>query len=125
MQLTDRLLTLRQSDQHRVITRIFQKLSTAFGNQLLSKWQGVDMDAVYSDWAESLGQLSLGAINYGIEQAKNNPHPPNIGEFLTCCKGYKPPELIKIESKLTPEQIARNKERFAQIAKDLLRRKTA
>jgi hypothetical protein len=77
------------------------------------------MQAVYQDWAEQMQGLSLGSINYGITVSKSGDHPPSQGEFIKNCKGYKPPELLKIECKLTPEQREANKQRIADIAKNL------
>lgn len=71
--------------------RVFQKLLLAFGNQMQAKWQGIEMREVYLDWAEALGDCSLGAINDAIRQSRISQHPPNQGEFLEYCRQYKPP----------------------------------
>jgi len=55
---------------------------------MLSKWQGLNMQDVYSDWAEALGHLTIGAINYGITESKANKHPPSQGEFIINCRDY-------------------------------------
>jgi hypothetical protein len=76
------------------------------------------MQAVYADWAEAMQPLSLGAINFGIEQAKKEAHPPSQGEFVKHCADYNPNQnVLKLESKLSDEQIAANKERIAALAK--------
>jgi hypothetical protein len=105
--------------------RVFQKLLMAYGNQLMAKWQGINLQDVYADWAERMQGLSLGSINYGIEISKGGEHPPSQGEFINNCKGYKPAELLKIESKLTPEQREANKQRIADMVKNLSRSKQA
>jgi hypothetical protein len=81
---------------------------------MLSKWQGINIQEVYADWAESLGHLSIGAINYGIGESKGNQHPPSQGEFILNCRGYCPPYVPPREDNmltqkrniehLTPEQ---------------------
>lgn len=83
------------------------------------------MQAVYADWADELKNLSLGAINHGIKVSGAGEHPPSQGEFIANCKGYKPSELMKIESKLTPEQREANRQRIANVAKNLSRTKSA
>ena len=91
MKLNDRLGTLPQDAQLRVMERVFQKLLLAFGNQMQAKWHGLDMQAVYQDWAEALYGCSLGAIDNAIYLAKQSEHPPNQGEFKELCRLYKPP----------------------------------
>jgi len=91
----------------------------------MAKWKGIDMQSVYQDWAESMQGLSLGAINHGIEISNGGEHPPSKGEFIRNCKDYKPAQLLKIESKLSPEQREANKKRIADIAASLHRSKQA
>jgi len=100
-------------------------MSLSFGNQLSAKWQGIDMDEVHADWADAMQGLSLGAINHGIEVSKGGAHPPSQGEFINNCKGYKPAELLKIESKLSPEQREANKRRIAEMVRNLAKGKSA
>jgi hypothetical protein len=76
------------------------------------------MADVYADWAESMQQLSLGAINFGIEAAKSGAHPPSQGEFVQHCKQFKPDtNVLRIESKITTEQQETNRARIAEIAR--------
>ena len=103
--------------------RIFQKLAMAFGNQMVAKWGGLDQQEVYTDWAESMQEFSLGAINHGIEAAKEQPHPPSQGEFKTLCRGYKPALPTMLEHKLSPEQIEKNRVRIAEMVRSLAEKK--
>jgi hypothetical protein len=64
-----------------------------------SKWDGIKLDEIYADWAESLGKYSLGAINFAIVESKNTAHPPNLGEFMKHCQAYKPVDIVLIEKK--------------------------
>jgi len=74
------------------------------------------MQLVYADWAESLQSYTLGAINFAIGVSKQDAHPPNLGEFISYCKAYNPTNnVIKLESKFTPEQLEVNKKRIADI----------
>ena len=125
METTDRLSTLSQADQVRVMERVFQKLLLSFGTQLQAKWQGIDMNAVYLDWAESLGQFSLGAINYGITRAKASlKHPPSTSEMIELCREYQPNpnNLFRLTQKMTEEQRQKNRERIEAIAKQFGRK---
>lgn len=81
------------------------------------------MDVVYTDWAEDLQTYTLGAIQCGIVAAKREAHPPNLGEFTNHCKAYRPPEsnVLKLERKLTPEQIEANQKRIAEMVAMLKR----
>ena len=103
---------------------IFKKLAMAFGNQMAAKWGGLNQQEVYADWAESMQEFSIGAINHGIEAAKNLQHPPSQGEFKTLCKGYKPKLPPMIEHKVSPEQLEKNRVRIAEIARNLAAKKS-
>lgn len=84
------------------------------------------MVEVYQDWAEALQQQSLGAINFGIETSKAEIHPPSQGEFVAHCKRYNPNAgVLRLESKLSKEQLEANRERIATIARSLAGRKSA
>jgi hypothetical protein len=107
-----------------VIERLFQRLATAFGNQWLLKWQGVDMNAVYEDWAADLDEFSLAAIGYAIEVSRKEVQPPNVGEFAKRCAAYVPPQtnVLRISKKITPEEQEANKERL-RVIKEMLAKK--
>ena len=90
MEMTDRLLSLTRDQQLKVMGRVFQKLILAFGNQMQAKWQGIDIQEVYRDWAEKLQNFSLGAINHAILLAQDSEFPPSLGSFCELCRQYKP-----------------------------------
>jgi hypothetical protein len=111
-----------------VIQRVFLKLSYCFGNQLAAKWQGTSLEDVYDAWANDtdLGNLTLAAINCGMDIAKRQSYPPNQSEFISFCRQYNPARTaLKIKSKLSPEQIESNRKRIAGIAEMLSRNKRA
>lgn len=91
---------------------------------MLAKWQGMDMQSVYADWAESMQEYSLGAINHGIEQAGDLQHPPSKGEFKILCQCYKPKLPPMIDHKVSPEQLEKNRLRIAEIARTLAAKKS-
>lgn len=124
MDTTQRLSTLPQSEKLRVIERLFQRLATAFGNQWLSKWTGMQMELVFSDWAEDLGELSIGQIKHGIELSRKQVHPPNLGEFITLAKQYTPelvPESNRLGRKKTEEEKQFAKQKMAEILANFAR----
>tara|TARA_R110000803_G_scaffold76409_3_gene141011 strand:+ start:922 stop:1215 length:294 start_codon:yes stop_codon:yes gene_type:complete len=89
-----------------------------------AKWQGLDMHEVYGDWAHSLQDLSLGAINHGIELSEHEEHPPNLGKFRKLCQGYKPPvdESNMITKQFNPISQNDGLKRFENI-RDMLAKK--
>jgi len=80
----------------------------------------MDLDLVYRSWAEDLATYSLGAINYGIEVAKRDQHPPSLGEFIVKCQGYKPADAMRLEHRLTPEQLEVNRKRVQALIQALV-----
>ena len=69
---------------------MFQKLLLAFGNQMQAKWQGIEMLAIYQDWADELASYSLGSINHAIRLCRSQEHPPSLSKFMENCKKYIP-----------------------------------
>jgi hypothetical protein len=66
--------------------RIFSRLTMAFGNQMVAKWEGLNMHDVYEDWAEQMKNFSLGALKHGLDVARQKEYPPSQGEFISYCK---------------------------------------
>jgi len=58
------------------VERIFQKLTLNFGRDFTSRWEGVPLDEVKSDWAFELRgfQQNPAAIKHGIETTINGKH---------------------------------------------------
>lgn len=108
-----------------MMEKAFQRMASFFGNQVLAKWEGLDMQMVYGEWADELSRCSLGQIRHGIELSKREKHPPNLGEFAELCRKYKASDVVKLEHKITPEQLEKNKRRIAEIAASLAKRKEA
>ena len=63
------------------IDRIFAKLSLAYGRDFLSRWEGLDLNAVKSDWGHELA---------GFEQ-----FPEGIAHALTHLDPVKPPTVFQ------------------------------
>ena len=126
MELTDRLSTLPHQSKLKVMERVFQKMSLAFGSQFSEKWKGFQIEDIAEDWIEDLNQFSLGAINHGIEKSRALSFPPNLGQFVAFCVEFVPPEsnVLKISRKFTPEELAKNRERLKAISEMLASNKS-
>jgi hypothetical protein len=126
MELTTRLSTLTLPQQTKVIERAFQKMFLGLGNKLTMQWQGMNMQDIYSAWADSLGEFSIAAIAYSAEQSMLMDWAPNLGEFKKHCLNYKPDaeNVLRIAKKITPEQQAKNRERLKRIAEMFAEKKS-
>lgn len=91
---------------------------------MASKWQGIDLQEVYADWAQSMKDFTLAQINHGIEVSKEQEHPPSLGEFMNLCRQYRPPQMLKISYKISYEQMEKNKAKIHELAEALRKRKT-
>lgn len=75
---------------------------------------------VYLDWADALKDSTLGAINFGIESCKSDPHPPNQGEFVAKCRQYDPGKgVLRLENIITKEQMQANRKRIKMMSEIL------
>ena len=86
-----------------------------------AKWQGLDMQDIYSEWADSMYNFSVGAIKYGVHISKQDEHPPSLGKFMENCKGYVPPQIynpVQLEEKKrvwTDEEVEENLEKIRKM----------
>lgn len=114
---SERLQNLDQSEQTAVIEWVFQQHLVSFANKLNMFWQGINLDAVYEDFAKELEVFSVGAIKYATERAKKEQYPPRAIDMAKFCREYQPPQSgnLRLVSKITPEQAAKNRERMAEI----------
>lgn len=100
--------------------RVSDELALAFGNQFYAKWQGIPLDALHANWAENLGEFSVGAIGYAMKKTSRAVMPPNLGEFIASCREYSPASsVLQLRRKFTPEELEANRKRIADIAEGL------
>lgn len=101
------------------IDRIFDKLSLAYGREFLGRWEGLDLNAVKSDWAHELA---------GFER-----FPEGIAHALTHLDPVKPPTVFQFRDlarkaprtedkqlpvpKASPEVVAEQLKRLAPLMK--------
>ena len=77
-------------DEHQItelVNVIFKKLTLAYGRDFLSKWEGLDMGEVKSDWAhEMVGYASNPlAVRYALQNLPVSK-APNVYEFRAICQ---------------------------------------
>lgn len=61
--------------------RIFEKLTITYGRDFLSRWEGMDLNAVKSDWAHELSGLFRhpSSIAWALDHLPEKP--PTVGQF--------------------------------------------
>lgn len=100
--------------------RVSDELALAFGNQFYAKWQGIPLDTLHANWADNLGEFSVGAIGYAMKKTSRAAMPPNLGEFIAACREYNPEsKVLQLRRKFTPEELEANRQRLADIAAKL------
>jgi hypothetical protein len=97
-------------------------MSAIYGSQFSSKWGSENMEEVLNVWADELRNFRdhPGAIKYALEHLPLD-HPPNLLQFKEICReGIKhEPKPLAIEEKITPEKMAKNRERVKEILSTL------
>lgn len=92
--------------------KIFTKLTLAYGRDFLSRWEGIDLNDVKSDWSHELSGFDAHpeAIAYAL--ANLPPKPPSVIEFRALARRAPMPEAPRLEApKADPVRVA------AEIAK--------
>jgi hypothetical protein len=102
-----------------VVERIFQKLLTAFGNLVTSKWGGLSMDEVYADWADALAHTSIGAIGHAVGLARMKEYPPSLSEFIALTTSYKAPLDDRLQITEQRETGPMTSERYEKIVSSI------
>lgn len=79
------------------VDKIFAKLTLAYGRDFLGRWEGLDINAVKSDWAHELAgfQQQPDAIAYGLQHLPEKC--PNVFEFRAMCRRSPAQALPQIE----------------------------
>lgn len=70
------------------VERIFAKLTLTYGRDFLSRWEGLDMEAVQADWAHELQAYAQNpeAIKKALQSLPEGK-PPTVLEFRALCRG--------------------------------------
>lgn len=94
--------------------KIFTKLTLAYGRDFLSRWEGLDVGDVKSDWSHELSGFDAypEAIAYAL--ANLPPKPPSVIEFRAIARRAPLSEAPRLEApKADPVKVA------AEIAKQV------
>jgi hypothetical protein len=68
------------------VDRLFARISVRYGAAWTRMWEGIDMQAVKSDWAYELGGMQdhPDAVRFGL-QHMNPDKPPTASQFRALC----------------------------------------
>jgi hypothetical protein len=96
-----------------LVNEIFGVMLARYGNQWLSRWDGVPLDHVKEDWRGQLAGLSEESIRHGLDNLPTG-RTPDAGMFRAVCREYRAPTrrqaVIEDDSqkgKRDPERMAR------------------
>lgn len=90
------------------VDRIFAKLTTVYGRDFLSRWEGLDLAVVKADWAHELSGFFThpDAVSYALQNLPEKP--PSVVEFKRLARSARTPDVPQLELavKADPERIA-------------------
>lgn len=114
------------------VEKIFARLQGIYGREFTGQFStgmvnGIDagLENAKGTWAEELGGFVKWpeAIAYALEHLPERV--PNCIKFKELCRNAPRPEPMKLEHKLTEEQMAANKKRIKEIIDGLSKNMTA
>ena len=110
---------MHESSRKSVVDLIFTKCSLVYGRDFLSRWEGIDLEAVKADWVHELGGLldKPQAIRHALTHLP--PRPPNVVEFGKLCIALLDTYTALPPPKANEEIVAHVKGRLAEIRKGL------
>jgi hypothetical protein len=78
---------------------VFKKLSLRYGRDFLSRWEGLDLVDVKSDWAHELDGFESAphAIHYALQNLPDSK-PPNVAEFRAIARRVPAPVTLRIDA---------------------------
>lgn len=103
----------------KAIDRLFERLALTYGAQWANLWNGLDENAVKSQWSFELSAFGnrLEAIAWALENLP--PRAPNVIEFRQLCRlAPMPPEKLLPAPKADPERMRQELARLGAIAKE-------
>lgn len=105
------------------IQRVFATMQGHYGTRFLNMWKtgqtlpdGSDAGVVnaMNHWSEKMSGVSAATIKRALEQLPEEP--PTLPQFLSLLRrSYVEPDILRLENKLTAEQMAKNKRRIAEL----------
>lgn len=92
--------------------RIFTKLTLAYGRDFISRWEGIDLNDVKSDWSHELAGFEAHPEAIAHALANLPPKPPSVIEFRAIARRAPQIDTPRLEApKADPTNVA------AEIAK--------
>lgn len=88
----------RQPDRldPKLVESLFARLVVRWGRAFMAQYEGVDLEAVKADWARVLARFQREAILYALDNLPAKPM--NVEEFRILCRGYRAPEVKRLEA---------------------------
>lgn len=103
------------------IDKIFTKLTLAYGRDFLGRWEGIDLNAVKSDWAHELAGFER--FPEGIAHALTHldpAKPPTVFQFRDLVRKAPLPEAKQLPAPIaSPEVVAEQLKRMAPALKQM------
>ena len=101
------------------VDRIFTKLTLVYGRDFLSRWEGVEIGSVKTDWAHELASLGdwPEAIAYGLANLPVE-RPPTALQFRQICRSAPPKASTALPEpavKADPARVAAELAKLADI----------
>lgn len=100
----------------KAIDRLFDRLTATYGNEWITRWQGLDGQAIKSLWAHELSVYGnrLEAIAWALENLP--PRAPNVIEFKHLCRSAPALEAPKLpEPKADPERLKQELSKLGEV----------
>jgi hypothetical protein len=105
------------------IQRIFATLQGNYGTRFMNQWKtgqalpdGSDAGVInaMNHWSEKMAGTSAETIKRALEQLPEEP--PTLPQFMALLRrSYVEPPILRIGNELTAEQMAKNKQRIAEL----------
>lgn len=98
------------------VDKIFEKLTLSYGRNFLGQWEGMDLNAVKSDWCHELSGYDRmpEAIAYALQNLPERP--VNVIEFRKIAKSAPLPDVPRVEvAKASPERVAAELRKLAPL----------
>ena len=87
--------------------KIFTKLTLAYGRDFLSRWEGIDLNDVKSDWSHELSGFDAHPEAIAFALANLPPKAPSVIEFRALARRAPAPEVPRLEApRADPERVA-------------------
>lgn len=101
------------------VDRLLERLTATYGRDFLSKYEGLDVNAIKTVWAHELGGFAnnLHAIAWALENLPTRA--PNAVEFRFLARLAPAPEVARLtEPAANPERVRQELSKLGEITKE-------